>query len=206
MDDRTGEEVRTIATAYLADPRSDGFVRYDPATGDYRPITLEDHCRAVADLALPETVEDDVRHQFDLARNLMIYAWFVYRFHAVSQLQALRTLELALRRKVPGAARARGIKGLLVRALKTGCLEEQDFAPSVDPGSWARALRDAQQQIAGRPVLKEHEHAIEFIQSLRNDLAHGEIWLMPNTRTVLELVTTLIAGLYRPRVTQSPPG
>jgi hypothetical protein len=204
VDERTGEELRSAATALLPDPRSEGFVIRDRGSSHWRKMTLDDQCAAVRDLELPSAVDPEVRHQFDLARNLLIYAWFVYRFHSVSQLQALRTLELALRRRLPDTARIQGIKVLLDMALESGYLLSEDFATQATPEPLGAALRDAQRQVAGQAPLDAHEHTIEFIRSFRNDLAHGEPWLHPNSRLVLALVAQLISGLYRQRVVHAP--
>lgn len=149
MDDRSGEEVRTAETVLLPDPRTLNFVIREAGDSQWRSVTLIDSCRAVSDLSLPDYVEEDVRHQYDLACNLMIYAWFVYRFHAVSQLQALRALELALRRRLSGTSGSRGMKKLLDAAVYLGLLQPGDFG-SPDPHSIGRTVRDYQAQRSGR--------------------------------------------------------
>jgi hypothetical protein len=95
-------------------------------------------------------------------------------------------------------AQSKSIKASLDAAFREGCLRKEDFAAAPDKGSIGRQLRDAEQAIAGKPAFTESEHAIEFVRSFRNDLAHGEPWLMPDTRVVLQLVARLIAALYRP--------
>ena len=136
------------------------------------------------------------RSLFDLARNLLIYAWFVFRFNALSQLQALRCLELALRQRVPGEASAKGMKQLLELALRAGLLQPVHFAIEHSPEPLGRAVRNMVREARSQPRLEEFEHTIEFLRSFRNDLAHGEPWLHPNSRVVLALVHQLIAALY----------
>ena len=55
---------------------------------------------AISACELPLAVPKGVRLHFDTARNLYLYAWFVYRFHVVAEQQALATLELALRSRL----------------------------------------------------------------------------------------------------------
>jgi hypothetical protein len=197
MTGPSGEEVRTARTVGMPDPRTGSFMIRSGPDDAWRAVTIDDGCRAAASLQLSSTVEEDVRHQFALACNLFIYSWHVYRFHAVSQLQAFRTLELALRRRVPAARRAKGMKDLIDGAIAAGLLLPADFAPPLGTGTWASTLTDAQRASAGKPPLDAWKHTAEFIRMFRNDLAHGEPWLLPNSLDLLRLVGTLLNALYR---------
>ena len=68
--------------------------------GGFRPITQRDRHESISSLELDEAVPGEIRMHFDTARNVYLYAWFVYRFHVIAEQQALATLELALRTKL----------------------------------------------------------------------------------------------------------
>lgn len=85
-------------------------------SGTLRPITQEDRHEVIASLELKQAVPEDIRIQFDTARNIYLYAWFVYRMHVVAEHQALATLELALRTRLI-AAGVLDAKGKYTRTL-----------------------------------------------------------------------------------------
>ncbi|WP_019674322.1 hypothetical protein [Arsukibacterium perlucidum] len=51
----------------------------------------------ISQCSLNNFVPEDIRVQFDTARNLFIHSFYVYRFYVVAESQVLTTLELALR-------------------------------------------------------------------------------------------------------------
>lgn len=66
-----------------------------------RELLLEDHHADVAGLTLIGAVPESVATKFETAKNLYLYAWFVYRFYPVAELHALTCLELGLRERFP---------------------------------------------------------------------------------------------------------
>jgi hypothetical protein len=89
------EEFRDLANLGEPDVRMRSFV-VDDGSG-WRNLDQTDRHRAISRFALLSSVPEDIRVQFDVARNLYMYAWHVYRFHAVADQHALATLEMALR-------------------------------------------------------------------------------------------------------------
>lgn len=71
----------------------------DPRNGSM--VDLEYQHSLVAGLVLNPEVPEKVRIAFDTARNLYLYAWHVYRFYPVAELQALIALEAGLRAALP---------------------------------------------------------------------------------------------------------
>jgi hypothetical protein len=65
-----------------------------------RPLEQTDRHALIAQYELLGCVPEDVRVHFDTARNLYLYAWNVYRFHAIAEHQVLGSLEMALRTKL----------------------------------------------------------------------------------------------------------
>ncbi len=81
------------------------FVRVDAATGLNRPLSQTDQYELVAEYTLSDAVSVDVRIVFDTARNLYLYAWFVYRFYNVAEQQVFACLEMALREHLKDKSR-----------------------------------------------------------------------------------------------------
>src|SRR5438309_3090633 len=73
------------------------WVRMDPADGSWRPIELSDHYAEILSCSLNASVPENISQQFETARNVYLYAWFVYRFYPIAEHQSLACLELALR-------------------------------------------------------------------------------------------------------------
>lgn len=71
----------------------------DPRNGPM--VDLEHQHSLVAGLVLKPEVPEEVRIAFDTARNLYLYAWHVYRFYPVAELQTLIALEAGLRAALP---------------------------------------------------------------------------------------------------------
>lgn len=129
------EKLRSTKSALKPDPRSIGFVRLDRATGRMQPLGLEDHYQAVCDLKTNSAVPADILVQYETAKNLYLYAWFVYRFFSVAEHQALAALELGLRTRfldnLPrkyGTSDGRTTLGLLLRyARDCGFVQPEGF-------------------------------------------------------------------------------
>ena len=120
------------------DSRTYSFVRVDLATGQTRQRVIDDQYEAVACFTLNETVPNEVAIHFETAKNLYLYAWFVYRFYPVAEQQALACLEFALREKFSEyVADAKnkskrglepGLKKLLGYAIKEGTVSNERFS------------------------------------------------------------------------------
>src|SRR2546426_803333 len=93
------EFLRPVEYVCEPDPRSLSFVKMDPCTGEFVPLTIQDYHQAVSQFTLNAKVPEEIVHQFETAKNLYLYAWFVYRFYPVCEHHALACLELALRKR-----------------------------------------------------------------------------------------------------------
>src|SRR4051812_11478494 len=93
------ERLRPAEQVNEADPRSTMFVRIDRVAGTSRPIELADHHEQISALALHAGVPQEILVQYETARNVYLYAWFVYRFYPVAEHHSLACLELALRER-----------------------------------------------------------------------------------------------------------
>lgn len=129
------DHLRTPELATEPDPRQLGFGVWSSSGIDRK--TIKHQYEAVGRIELHEGVPEDIRVQFETARNLYLYAWFVYRFYPVVELQAYACMELALRDRFEEEMLAKGmkkltfgpgLKRLLEYAIKNGYLKNEHFA------------------------------------------------------------------------------
>jgi hypothetical protein len=87
------ECLRDPVSASQPDPRTNLF-------GEQTSPSLAAHHAEIAAIQLSATVPEPITIQFETARNLYLYAWHVYRFYMVAEVQALTTLELGLKSRL----------------------------------------------------------------------------------------------------------
>jgi hypothetical protein len=126
-------------------------------------IGFQEHYKMIADITLNETVHDDVKVQFETAKNVLLYSFFAYRLGMVGLKQAFAALELGLRRYVGESADPaskkklrNGLTALLERAHTQGMFT----AGLIKPGL-------------------AFEDFLKIMKDFRNRLAHGTHILMP---------------------------
>lgn len=130
------------------DKRTRFLVRIESPTGKSRPITAADQHGAVILYRLNSTVPEEVVVHFETAKNLYLYAWFVFRFYPVAEQQALASLEFALRERLTEFVREHeekhpkapvpSLRKLLRVAIDTGVLRNDAF-PKRDQWALQRA-------------------------------------------------------------------
>lgn len=127
------EGLRTPGIVCEADPRS---LKRDILTRE--PLTIAYEHEAIAEVTLHNGVPRNIWAQFETARNLYLYAWFVYRFYPVAEHQAYACLELALRERYVAEVTAiskrkakktlNSLKSLLEYAAQQGHLKNEGFS------------------------------------------------------------------------------
>jgi len=154
------------------DPRTRYFVRVDPETGATQPLSQYDQYTSVAAYTLSEAVPENVRILFDTARNLYLYAWFVYRFYNVAEQQAFACLEMALRERLkdemplPEAYWPRKKRGqppslrpMLRYVIDRGYIQNEGFRTWRD-----RGIARAQQRYESEKLQEMQEKGLESIE------------------------------------------
>lgn len=202
----SAESLKPLNEIHLPDPR---FKVHAIGRNDqWRPMELSDLHHRISNLAISPSAPKDVYRQFETARNLLVYTWFVYEFQGPASLQAYATLELALRTRFPDAAHAPNNKGesrplglhaLLVRAKKEGALN-----PAQIPFLQRRKAHHAKNpyDVPRQPVQfmsddEWMEHVMKTTPQLRNGLAHGNPFLyLEAIISQLDLCCDLINALY----------
>jgi len=119
--------------------------------------SLAAHHRDIEAIQLTVGVPEAVAIQFETARNLYLYAWYVYRFFPVAQSQALFALEFGLRVRFPDRLPERYqhprqlqpmLAGLLGYAIDQGLIRNDGFR------RWHRAMEDHARQHQSIEVLQ----------------------------------------------------
>ncbi len=182
--------------------------RMDRTTGQFQHITLREIYDEVAAIGIQAALPEEVATQFETARDLFVYTWFAFDFFVPAQLQALATLELALRHRlnVPPTTKDRGLAKLLRRALREKVLTEADLREAGVPDPLTK--RDWEQSAAHGGVLRAWttyaERAVSFLSGFRNELGHGNRLMLPSSLVVLRVVASLLDKLFRNSLSKKP--
>lgn len=169
------------------DPRTVSSARIDRNTGRPCSITPADQHADVASFVLNSTVPEAIAIHFETAKNLYLYAWFVYRFYPVAEQQALGTLEFALRERQPEFVRqykARhrrkmepSLRALLEHAIKERLVRNEAFKGR---GRWAqeRAITRYQyEQVAKMSANGMSQMTIDYCAVTPGDEDLNHDWL-----------------------------
>lgn len=217
-----GSRFRELGLVHEPAPQRRGYVVIDPTTGTTRPRTLADHHRDIDALALPATVPEDLREHFDTARNLLLYAWFVWEFIPVAELHAYGTVEMALRGRLGYELDGNGprFSALFRQAIAQGFVVDAGFRHFHRLMAKRQGFAETVSQVTGHhltppPPTSPQAYSLNlarYLPRLRNRLAHGTRMLMPHGLRTLELCADAISQLLGDSTTppvggvpQSPP-
>ena len=200
------EKLKPLVEVLAPDPRQRGFMRYDPDLRTYRPRTLNDFYSSIEDIELNPGAPDGVQTQFNTAKNLFVYSWFVYGFAPISDFMAYSALECALRERSER-------EGLNVRRKSLGQMLKMAIEHSWIQDDGIRHHRRIETR--RRETVKEWEEMGFVVQptlsagprdyctilqksfsDLRNSLAHGQGLIYPPSSLTLELCADLINQLF----------
>jgi hypothetical protein len=209
---RPADELRDALSAFVPDVRA--------------VSTLAVRHADISQFELLPTVPVDIRIHFETAKNLYLYAWFVYRFYPVAEQQALISLEFGLRERLalsypgkygPASTWIPTLTKMLETARKDGLISNAGMRATE---RWAlRRARNRVSDEATRQLIESGAEFIEFdsdfavperqdyfddaleifIQTLpeiRNAYAHGSSMLHPTVLGTFEIVTDLINQLF----------
>lgn len=135
--------------------------------------------RAVESIELDPAVPEDIRGQFDVARNMALYSYFFYALAPEVQLKTFTVVELALRRRA-GDEKGKMLRALLKRAVLEGWIRDSGF-------------RHIEKPLADNPYCHS---LVESLPALRNNSAHGSTNLTPDTVWYLECCADLVNQLF----------
>lgn len=176
--------------------------------------TLESHYATVAAVTLDESVPEDVRQQFELARNTWLYSFFAYRLLQAAILLAHTALELALKAKASreGVGQKLRLVGLLDKSIECRWIVDHGFsATRYAEHQWEEereTLRLMGAPDCGPFVRSTDDQAyskrlVESIRRTRNDVAHGEQLFTNDISPVFRTIAEFINQLFSENSTQS---
>ena len=159
-----------------------------------QPFSIEEYRERINKFSLPRKCPTDIRTQFDIARNLYLYAWHVYRFTSPAQAQAYATLEFALRTRLKELGikfneKRSGLRGLMNLALGAGLIRNGDF-PHARHSPQGNKI-----DLDGTDFCKI---VIDAASTFRNSYAHGGTTLLTLDQSLMALDTAsaVIRQLY----------
>jgi len=219
------EKLRPPEYVGEADPRSTMFVKMDRTTGTYQAITLVDHHDEISAFALHAGVPQEIVLHYETARNVYLYAWFVYRFYPVAEHQVLACLELALRERLKDEIRTGKIKGkrptlrpLLKYVVAHGLVGNEGFSQWQNRGAIRSRARVEMEKIRemsdkGLTEITWDESDVQItaedldwdyvkmlpglLPMVRNEYAHGSTELHNWALRSFQIVSEIINQLYR---------
>jgi hypothetical protein len=116
------------------------------------------HYGFISKIVLNEHVHNDVKIQFETAKNAFVYSFFAYRLGMMAVHQAIAATELALRRMIgdPEKKPKETFQPLLQKAHDLALVDIKKIRPHMDIVGFKK-----------------------FLGGFRNDLSHGTHTLMP---------------------------
>lgn len=218
------EFLRPMDRVFNVDPRNRLFVTYDYTRRKFRSVELDRYHRSISELNLHAGVPESVVVQFEIAKNLYLYSWFVYRFYAVCEHQALTCLEFSLRERFGHEVPRRYFRGekptlspLLRYAIDSKAVKNEGFR------LWRERVQLRAQQRYQFDKLKEMREKgldtivldysqavvedadrdwdylnvlLEVLPGIRNHYAHGTSSLHNQVRGTIELVAEIINQIF----------
>jgi hypothetical protein len=153
------------------DPMMRAFVRIDP---EYGPTDMEakDWVEAILTPSLLETVPEDVRALFEVARGAMVYGFFFYPLFTLAAEQLFRVSEAAISHKCRSMQAKRSIKSF---ASRIEWLIEQGAIPSAQLPRW---------------------HATKELRNLASHPERQSIMAPGNAIGIMETTASLINSLF----------
>lgn len=188
-------------------------------------MNIHDQYNFVAPFSLNGAVPDDIAIQFDTARNLYLYAWYVYRFYPVAEHQAIACLELALReryekeipKKYLGRLKRTTLKPLLRYAVDKGDIKNEGFRRWHEAAERRARYRYQTEKLDemrekgleqielddSEIIVMDVDRSWEYIKiitdtlpKLRNHYAHGTKMLHNQVLGTIQIVSEIINQVY----------
>lgn len=172
-----------------------------------RNYSFEEFYNIVAEISLVDTVPQNIHLHFNTAKNLMLYSWFVNRFHHVSELHAFSTIELAIRTKIEivtnDKCRIRNLRPLLEHAIKQRWIIDDGFPKMVEKNKLVKENQEMLESVGINSTKEEindiqkySKALIYYFPTLRNLFAHGSNSIFPSYLDLLDTCRYLINQLF----------
>jgi len=215
--------LKPLEAIHSVDPRSDNQAVLDIFKNGANAVA--EHHRAVANIKLVETVPEKIFVQFETAKNLYLYSWFVYRFFPVAEHHALTCLELGLRQRFSDVLPKKywdkpwkpTLRPLLNFAIDTRVIKNECFRQwrdHVNLRAQERYAMERHREMIERDlpqieldytlaIPNDHDRdwdylpiLLDVLPGIRNSYAHGSTLLHNQVLGTLELVSEILNQLY----------
>ncbi len=173
-----------------------------------RATSFEEYYHKIAEIILVDTVPLEIRLHFDIAKNLMLYSWFVNRFRHVSELHAFSSVEFAIRTKIEivtnDKCKIKNLKPLLNHAIEKKWIIDDGFPKVVERKKRQKEFQDMFENelelvISKNEVTDLQQHSkllMNTFPTLRNLFAHGSNNILPSYLDILDSCRHLINQLF----------
>lgn len=141
--------------------------------------SLETLHASLAAIDLHPGVPEDVRGEFNVARNMALYTVFHYAMAPEVQMKTYSVIELGLKRRLP-EEKGRGLANLVQAALTRNLLCDAGFRHIENP---------SQENAYSRSL-------VTVLPALRNEAAHGSTHLTPYVVTHIEVCADFLNQLF----------
>ena len=133
---------------------------------------------AVSKINLHNAVSEKIQGQFNVARNMAIYTYFMYSLAPEVHMKTYSVMEMALREFYGGDTKT-NLKYLVRRAVDAGVIQDSGFrhVPADPENTYSKKL-------------------VEVFPKLRNTMAHGTSMLMPDCVGHIEKCADFINQLF----------
>lgn len=202
------DNLKPLAELCLPDERWGFFRATNLQTGAQMRYLADHRHQVLSSIRLHAGVPEAVQQSFNTARNLSLYAWFVYRFVPVAELHAFSTAEMALRERAKAEgmecfvdkknkAHRRKFHDLLGLAVNLGWIIPEGFHAvrmqvAFEDESEPKELPDCSTE----PVANYFAELVKAIPAIRNQLAHGSAQVQPDNFFSLQVCADLINQLF----------
>lgn len=168
------EELKTIGQLEKIDER---HILLGQITG--RILDKQKLHATIASINLNSSAPEQIRSQFNVARNLALYSYYCYSFAPEVQAKTFTIIEFALKLR-DGSGERLMLRKLLSKAVSEGWICDRGFRHLSNPSSnndYCKSL-------------------IDLIPSMRNTFAHGTNQLTPYVIDHLTICADLINQLF----------
>ncbi len=169
------EEFKRFDEITVADERHELL---DQITGTH--LTLEILYEAISEIEVSENAPEEIRSEFNVARNLAIYTWYSYSLDPMVQLKTYMLIERSLKLKYQDEKSS--FKKLVKKAVSDGLVRDIDFEHV---------------QIEHPEDTKYVENMVDVLPRLRNVSAHGHSFLVQRATQSLRVCRDWINQIFR---------
>ncbi|HTE41680.1 MAG TPA: hypothetical protein VK629_12670 [Steroidobacteraceae bacterium] len=135
----------------------------------------------VSSITLHSGVPEEIRGQFNVARNMALYQYYFYALAPEVQLKTYAVIEYALRLRAGPGCNGQTLHPLVKMAVSEGWISDAGFRNVADP------------QLDNRYC----QTLLKVMNKLRNGLAHGSNQLTPNCIGHLEICADFVNQLFK---------